>query len=158
MISKLSELRQGTPVNKKITLRENFEVAVVILPTDIMMQIEQEVQEYLNANESKVNQVIKNQLFDIKLCYHAMRNPSNLLEKVAKDEKEVAELLDQEDIGRVTTAFGELMINKSPKIELMSEEEFDELKKNLAEMSLKDLSTVSLVHLTNFHQTIHSKN
>lgn len=154
MISKLSELRKGTPISKVVTLYDGLKVAVVLLSTDVMLQIEREVQQYMTDNEKSVNNIIKNQLFDIKLCYHAMRDPSDINTKIASNEDEVAKLLDSEDVSRITTAFGELMVNKTPKIELMSEEDFEELKKTLGAMELKELSTVSLVHLTNFHQTL----
>jgi hypothetical protein len=64
--------------------------------------------------------------------------------------------MDLEDISRVTMAYGELMVDKSPKLELMNEEEFEEIKKFLETTRLNDLNTVSLVHLTNFRQAMHS--
>lgn len=156
MASKLSQLRQGISPHKIVEIGD-MEFAVVILASDIMLQIEQEVQEYATQNESRVNAEIRNRLFDIKLCYHCMRDPQNINKRVSESPEEVASILDPEDISRVTQAYSELMINKAPKIELLNDEEFEELKKHLEVTPLKDLSTVLLVHLTNSHQTIRSE-
>ena len=156
MASKLSQLRQGIPPHKIVEIR-GIEFAIVILASDIMLQIDQEVQEYATENAGKVNDEIRNRLFDIKLCYHAMRDPQDINKRVSEDPDEVASILDPEDISRITQAYSELMLNKAPKIELLSDEEFEELKKYLEVTPLKDLSTVLLVHLTNSHQTIRSE-
>ena len=156
MASKLSQLRLGTPPYKIVDIR-GLKVAVVILSSDITIQIDQEVQRYESENPDSVNDNIKDRIFDIKLCYHCMRDPDNINVKIADSEEEVGQTLDVEDISRITGAYSELMINKAPKIELLTEEELDELKKYLEVTPLKDLSTVSLVHLTNFHQTILSE-
>lgn len=151
MASKLSQLRKGTIPHKVITLRDDFKVAVVVLPTDTIKQINADIEEYMIEHPSHNTDIIRNQMYDTYLCYECMRDPDDLNKRVASDVKETGDILDNEDISRVTTAYGEVMINKAPKIELMTEEEFSDLKKYLEKTALKDLDTVLLVHLKNSH-------
>ena len=88
-----------------------------------------------------------------------MRDPSDptLSTKIASSPAEVGECLDNEDISRICGAYGELIINKAPKLETLTQEELDIIKKHLEVTPLSDLSTVLLVHLKNCHQTIVSE-
>lgn len=153
MASKLSQLRNGIPPHKYIDIR-GMRIAVVLIPSDILRQCEELTEEYGNNNKTKVNERVKSQYFDELLAYNCMRDPDDLNKKIAESVEEVREILDIEDIGRVTSAYGELLMNKAPKIELLNEEQLDEIKKHLEVTPLKDLSTVSVVHLANFHQVI----
>jgi tRNA(Ser,Leu) C12 N-acetylase TAN1 len=156
-MGKLSQLRKGASPHKILSLfngKDETKVAVVILPSDVIRTCEEQTEEYVNENKSKANDNIRNQYFDTLLVYNCLRDPDNLEEKLADSVKEVGEVLDIEDITRITGAYRELMLNKAPKIELMSEEDLTEIKNFLSETPLKDLNTVSLVHLTNFHQTM----
>lgn len=157
MASKLSKLRQGIPPHKMVLIRD-MQVAVVILPSDIIRLCEEQMEEYAKKNPDKVNDNVKNQYFDRLLCYHCMRDPEDpsFETKLADSPEEVGQAMDLEDISRITGAYGELMMNKAPKIELLNEEEFENIKKFLEVTPLKGLNTVSLVHLANFHQTMDS--
>jgi hypothetical protein len=84
-------------------------------------------------------------------------DPDDINIQIFDDMDDVGKILDEEDIKRVCMAYNELMANKAPKIEMMKQDEFDELKKYLEVTQLSDLSTVSLIHLTNFHRTIVSE-
>ena len=90
------------------------------------------------------------------LCYHCMRIPTDLNTKVASSADEVASMLDDEDIQRVCEKYNELIVNKAPKLEVITEEELDEIKKYLEVTPLSDINTVSLVHLKYFLQTVTS--
>lgn len=65
-------------------------------------------------------------------------------------------MLDDEDIQRVCEKYNELIVNKAPKLEVITEEELDEIKKYLEVTPLSDINTVSLVHLKYFLQTVTS--
>ena len=157
LASKLSRLRQGIPPYKVIELSGGVKVAVVIVPSDAIRQCEERVQQWETDNPGMVNANVRNQRFDAELCFNCMRDPEDLNVKLAENVDEIGQYLDLEDIRRVTNAYGELMMNKAPKIELLKEEELEELKKYLEKTPLKDLSTVSLVHLANFHQSVVSE-
>lgn len=157
----LKKLRTGTPLHKKVTLGNgdhSVSIAVVVISVDAIRSIEEKVESYCQENANKVNEKIRVQYYNQLLAAECMRNPENLNEYLVDEEEEVGELLDLEDISRVCGAYSELMINKAPKIELLTQENLDELKKHLEVTSLSDLSTVSLIHLRNFHQTIVSEN
>jgi hypothetical protein len=71
--------------------------------------------------------------------------------------EEVAAMMDLEDISRVVNAYQELILNKAPKLEMITQNQLDEIKNYLEVTPLSDLSTVLLVHLANCHRTIVSE-
>lgn len=167
-ISYLKKMRTGQPPHGMVTLGnggDSFEVAIVLLSNDTMLSINEEVENryheitngdstYKNPKDSEKNRAM---YYNKLLCYHCMRVPTDLNTKIASSADEVGELLDVEDIKRVCEKYNELIINKSPKLEILTEEELDSLKKYLEVTPLKDISTVSLVHLKYFHQTLVSE-
>lgn len=167
-ISYLKKMRTGQPPHNIVTLGnggDSFEVAVVLLSSDMMLSINEAVEDrYHEIADGE--QIIRNPLgtqknramyYNQLLCYHCMRIPTNLDEKVAGSPEEIGKLLDVEDIKRICEKYNELIVNKSPKLEVLTEEELDSLKKYLEVTPLKDISTVSLVHLKYFHQTLVSE-
>lgn len=151
--SKLSQMRMGVPIHDEVMIRD-VKFAVVILPSDTVRQIEEDVERYMESNKGKVNERVHNLMFDSELVYYSLRDidDSTLKTKVADSAEEVRNTFDEEDISRVTEVYGTLMMNKSKKLELLNEEQFDEIKKVLEVTPLSELSTVSQVHLANFHQ------
>lgn len=156
--SKLRNLRTGKPLHKKITLGNGdsqISVAIVILNSDTMLQIEEKTEEYCQTH--KVNNNIKTQYYNRLLVSECMRDPDDTHIKLAESEEEIGAYMDLEDISRVVKAYQELMVNKAPKIEFLSQEDLDELKKHLEVTSLNDLSTVLQIHLKSCHQTLVSE-
>ena len=167
-VSYLKKMRNGQPPHSIVTLGnggDSFEVAVVLLSTDTMLSINEAVEDrYHNTVEG--DKIVRNPLDSQKnramyynklLCYHCMRVPTDLNQKVASGPDEVGQLLDDEDIKRICEQYNNLIVNKAPKLEILTEEELDSLKKYLEVTPLKDISTVSLVHLKYFHQTLVSE-
>lgn len=156
-MGKLSNLRNGKPINKLVSLG-NIEVAVVVLPSDVIREIEEKTAQHMKDIDSSIA-AIKNLCFDQLLCYHCMRDPEDptLLIKVADNVQETKDILDVEDINRITQAYSELMMNKYEGLELMTNEKLEDIKKYLEQIKLSDLNTVSQVHLENFHQAMPSK-
>ena len=155
---KLSRMRQGLPVHSKVTLRDDIILEVVVLPSDIMRQIDEQTEEYMNDNKNRVNATVRNRYFENLLVYHCLRDPDDpsLQTKVASSPQEIEKTLDDEDVSRVVNKYGELILNKSPKLEMLKQEDLDEIKKHLEVTPLNDLSTVLCVHLVNCHRTIAS--
>jgi hypothetical protein len=156
----VSQLRRGIRPHKLVTLgngSNTTDVMVVLLPSDIMLDIETRVEEFCQDNPKKSNMKVRTRLYNRLLCYYCMMDPDDINIQIFDDMDDVGKILDEEDIKRVCMAYNELMANKAPKIEMMKQDEFDELKKYLEVTQLSDLSTVSLVHLTNFHRTIVSE-
>lgn len=167
-ISYLRRMRTGQPPHNIVTLgngSDSFEVAVVLLSNDVMLSINEAVEnryhEITNGDKTIKNPLDtpKNRAmyYNRLLCFNCMRIPTDLSQKIASDADEVGQLLDDEDIKRVCEQYNNLIINKAPKLEVITEEELDSLKKYLEVTPLKDISTVSLVHLKYFHQTLVSE-
>lgn len=160
--SKLANLRRGIPPHKKVTLgygENTVDVMVVLLSSDISQEIDELTEEYCKANESKASVKVRNQYYNRLLCLHCMRDPEDphFDTPMAQTVEEVGEMLDLEDIKIVCQAYQELIVNRAPKLEVLKEDELEEIKNFLEVTPLKDLSTVSLVHLKYFHQTIVSE-
>lgn len=160
--SKLWQLRAGIPAHKNVVLgngEATVEVTVVSLPADTMQMIDETVEEYCRKNADRVNDVVRAQFYNINLVHHCMRDPHSdrFSEKMTESLEEVAEIMDLEDISRIVNAYQELMLNKAPKLEFITQGQLDEIKKHLEVTPLSDLSTVLLVHLANCHRTIASE-
>ena len=167
-ISYLKRMRTGQPPYNIVTLgngSDSFDVAVVLLSNDVMLSINEDVENRYHTiidGDKTIKNPIDNQnnramYYNRLLCYHCMRVPTDLSQKVASSADEIGALLDNEDIKRVCEQYNNLIVNKAPKLEVITEEELNELKKYLEVTPLKDISTVSLVHLKYFHQTLVSE-
>lgn len=159
--SKLRELRRGIPPHKRIHIggegEDGFDAMVVILSADKCLEIEEQTQSYCKSKESSSNENVKTQFYNALLVSNCLRDVNDLNSCLASDVADVLANMDLEDINRVVNAYGELMMNKAPKLELLTEEQFEDLKKVLEVTPLSGLSTVSLVHLANFHRTLLSE-
>jgi len=155
----LADLRNGTPPHKRVHIGgdDGIDVMVVLLGADVCLELEEKTNEYCLSKESRANEVIKNQFYNALLCKECMRDADDISKPVSTDIEEILRCMDLQDISLVVDAYNELMMNKAPKLELLTEEQLDELKKTLEVTPLSGLSTVSLVHLANFHQSIVSE-
>lgn len=160
-VSKLQKLRNGVKPSKTVTLgngNDAFDVKVVLLSSDDMLDIEEQTEEYCNSIGDRANRVVRGNYYNKLLCAMCMRDPDDkTLETPFGTVDDVGKYLDVEDISRVCDAYKDLIVNKSPKIEMITEGELDELKNYLEVTPLKDLSTVLLVHLKSCHQTLVSE-
>lgn len=161
--SKLAALRRGVPLHKRITLgvgSNTLDVVVVLLSSDDMLDIEQATEEYCRTiGEKKNNRIVRNNYYNRMLAAIAMRDPSDptFQTLMVSDPDEVGEYLDIEDIDRITTAYKELLSDKVPKMDLLSEDQLEEIKNFLRVTPWKDLSTTLRLHLKSCHQTIVSR-
>lgn len=153
----LRDLRKGIPPHMTLHIGDyesGFDVAVSVISAEKCLEIEELTQEYCSGKENRTNKNVQDQFYNALLCMHCMRDVNDLTQPVAESVQEVLQYLDLEDINRVVNAYSELMVNKAPKLELMTDVELTEIKKYLEVTPLSGLSTVSLVHLANFRQTI----
>lgn len=155
----LRNLRKGIPPHKRVHIggTDGYDVMVVILSADKCLELEELTNEYCSTREKRVNDTVRNQFYNALLVNECMRDPDNISKRIASSVQEVMECMDLEDINRIVKAYGELMMNKAPKLELLTQDQLEVVKKHLEVTPLSDLSTVSLVHLANFHQTIVSE-
>lgn len=160
--SKLWQLRAGIPVHKNVTLGNGdstVQVTVVSLPADTMKMIDETVESYCKRNQDKINDSVRAQVYNINLVHHCMRDPNSdrFSDKMTDSPEEVAEMMDLEDISRIVNAYQELILNKAPRLEMITQAQLDEIKNFLEVTPLSDLSTVLLVHLANCHRTMVSE-
>lgn len=162
-LSYLKRMRTGQPPHGIITLGnkgDSFKVAVVLLSNDEMLSINEAVEDRypdMDDKASPTKHKIRASFYNRLLCYYCTRVPDDLSTKIASDPDEIGKILDDEDIKRICEQYNNLLVNKAPKLEVLTEEELDELKKYLEVTPLKDISTVSLVHLKYCHQTLVSE-
>lgn len=168
-IDKIRKLRTGKRSHSYVKLGigdDVVQVAVVLLPSDTMLEIHELVTERYApqvvdgelVENHKGSETARAQYNNQLLCLHCMREPENLDEKIFQSVEEVGSILTLEDIKRVCEAYNNLIVNNSDKLETLKQEEYDELKKFLEVTPLKDLSIVSRVHLKYFLQTLRSEN
>ena len=167
-LNKIRNLRMGKRSHSSVKLGigdDSVMVAVVLLPSDIMLDINETVEERyapqvqngVVVKNARQNDVTRNQYYNQLLCLHCMREIDNLEEPIFTSVEEVGSILTLEDIKRVCEAYNALIVNNSDKLETLKQEDYDELKKLLEVTPLKDLSIVSQVHLMYFLQTILSE-
>lgn len=167
-LNKIRNMRMGKRSHSSVKLGigdDSVVVAVVLLPSDIMLDINETVEERyapqivdgVVVKNSKQNDITRNQYYNQLLCLHCMREITNLDEPIFTTVEEVGSILTLEDIKRVCEAYNALIVNNSDKLETLRQEDYDELKKFLEVTPLKDLSIVSQVHLMYFLQTILSE-
>lgn len=161
----ISNLRRGITPFKIISLSngndETFNVAVVLLSSDLMCDINDKVCEKYGEPtevEDKQREKAKNIYYNTLLAYHCTRVPEEpYAEYIASCYEEFTRYMDLEDIQRITNAYNELLIDKCDKIELLTDERLEELVNFLdrqAEEGWKGLSTTVFIHLTNLYNTL----
>ena len=166
--NKIRSLRSGKRTRGFVKLgmgEDSVTVAVVLLPSDIMLDINETVEERyapeikdgVAVKNSKQSDVTRAQYYNQLLCYHCMCEPEDLDVKIFEKFEDVGHNLTLEDIKRVCETYNNIIVNNSDKLETMKPEDYDELKKFLEVTPLKDLSIVSQVHLMYFLQTVLSE-
>lgn len=167
-LNRIRNLRMGKRSHSNVKLGmgdDSVMVAVVLLPSDIMLDINEKVgeryaptvQDGVVIKNTKENDVTRNQYYNQLLCLHCMREVDDLNRSIFSTVEEVGSILTLEDIKRVCEAYNALIVNNSDKLETLRQEDYDELKKFLEVTPLKDLSIVSQVHLMYFLQTVLSE-
>lgn len=87
-MGKLSKLRNGEQIHSFVTI-DNLKMAVVVLPSDTIRQIEEETTKHMSEIEiESASSVIRNLFFDQLLCFHSLRDPENLDVKMADNIKD----------------------------------------------------------------------
>ena len=126
----LKDLRRGIPPHKRVHIggADGYDVMVVVLSADKCLEIEEQTQDYCSSRGSKANENVKNQFYNALLVANCMRDPDDLTVPIASSLNEVMECMDLEDINRVVNAYGELMMNKAPKLELLTQEQLETVK------------------------------
>jgi hypothetical protein len=156
MANLLQKLREGTPVSSEISIR-GVKFTIVVVAADITRQIEERAEKYTTDNPNSTNKVSRDAFFNRELVFECLRDPNDLSKRVAENAEEIGTTFDGEELARICEKYANMVINKVPKLEFLSGADLDEIKKYLDVTQLKDLDTVSAVHLANFLRTIRSE-
>lgn len=163
MGSFISNIRRGRTPFKVIGLNngdETFDVAIVLLSSDLMCDINDRVCEKYGESEEESEQLTKskNIYYNTLLAYYCTRVPKvPYTEYVADSYKEFCSYMDLEDIDRIVKAYNELLISKCDKIELLTDDRLEELVNFLEKQrggDWKDLDTIAYIHLTNLYNNL----
>ena len=129
---------------------ESLEVAIVLLSVDAIKACEEEVARY-NKETGFNDGSMDTMIFNLNLVRHCLRDVNDLTIHLASGVSEIEEGLSLTEIEYVVSRYSELEAEHSPaSINLLTEEEFAELKKNLGQTRLKDLNIASQAHLKSF--------
>jgi len=149
-MSRLSNLRKGIATPHKIIEISGMDIAVTVISSSDIRECEEAVIEAKKKHGIEYcNENFTNHVFDINLVAKCMKDKDDLSIPLAESAKDVDDNLTIADINAITTAYSELMMNIGPRMEFISEEEYDSLKENLGQIPWKDLSTQQLLSLKN---------
>jgi len=94
----------------------------------------------LDVPDTTAGNQVRDRRSQQEILWRAMRNPDNLSEKIFNSAEELKDTLDWSDINFYMDAYFELAEIVAPSVASLNEEEIDELKKVLREISWSELS------------------
>lgn len=134
---RVSELRKNIRKHKVITYPgQNFEVAIVRLDTRELIEANVKLTERL-SKENVMNPDIVNLMYQLEQLSIALRSPLELSSRIISREE-----LESEELSVISSLFEEwtqIQTEASDTIDEISTENFEELKKKLKKIHLKDL-------------------
>lgn len=154
----LQKIKQGKNNYKIIKFPGTEEkVALVILSSNELMNARLRAEDYIEENKIEqpdLQELVRQQF----VIYSALRDKDDRNQKVADSLDEFRELIDVEETQYLMVEYTLLTTESSPFVGAVEEEQFEQLKKTLEKIKLKDLNGMSLVALRNFLMTLVSKN
>lgn len=149
-MSTLRKLKQG---KKNYTLVDfpgtEEKVALVILTSDEVVEARLAAEKIIEE-KNLTDEDYKEIEFQKQFVYFSLRDKDNRDKRLAENYEDLSETLDNMEIQYLYVQYQFLTTESSPFLSAVSEEQFEQLKKTLEKMSLKDLSGISLVALRNF--------
>ncbi|WP_417203716.1 hypothetical protein [Acetoanaerobium sticklandii] len=134
---RVSELRKNIRKHKVITYPgQNFEVAIVRLDARELIEANVKLTERL-GKENVMNPDIVNLMYQLEQLSIALRSPLELSSRIISREE-----LESEELSVISSLFEEwtqIQTEASDTIDEISTENFEELKKKLKKIHLKDL-------------------
>ncbi len=134
---RVSELRKNIRKHKVITYPgQNFEVAIVRLDARELIEANVKLTERL-SKENVMNPDIVNLMYQLEQLSIALRSPLELSSRIISREE-----LESEELSVISSLFEEwtqIQTEASDTIDEISTENFEELKKKLKKIHLKDL-------------------
>ena len=155
-MSKLSNLRKGIPEHRI----ENFpgtkeKVAIVSLNNKGIIEARAEAMKYISEHPVDVD--TGDLILNMFVLAEAMRNPENLEEYFTDGFEDVNENMDPKLVYELHNMFIEVQNGKTPELEDLTSEEFENIKKKLEKMELKELDGELQTILKYFHLQMNLK-
>lgn len=152
-MSKLANMRRGIPEHKIVDFPGTKEkVAIIALNNRDIIGARENAMRYIT--EHPVDMDTADLILSMFTLREAMRNPENLEERFACDFEEINEYMEPKAVYELHNVFIEVQNGKTPDLEDLTSEEFEDIKKKLEKMELKELDGELQIILKYFHQTL----
>lgn len=150
----LQRLKQGKKNHKLVNFPGTEEkVALIILPSIEISDASIKAEDYIK-DKGIVDEDDKSIVNQAYIIYKALREKDDLKKPLADSFEEFYGTLDNTEIQYLMVEYSLLTNENSPFLNAVNEETFEELKKTLEKIQLKDLSGPSLIALRNFLLTL----
>lgn len=152
-MSKLANMRRGIPEHKIVDFPGTKEkVAIVALNNRDIIGVRENAMKYITDHPVDIDtaDLILN-MFTLK---EAMRNPEKLEEYFVLDFEEINNYMNPKEVYELHNVFVEVQNGKTPDLEDLTSEEFEDIKKKLEKMEVKELDGELQTILKYFHQTL----
>lgn len=152
-MSRLANLRKGIPDNKIVKLpRTDEDVAIVALNNKDIIEAREAAMKFITNHPVDID--TGDLILNMYTLKSAMRDPDDLKVLFAEGFDDINEHMDPKSVYELHNTFIEVQNGKSDDLENLSSEEFEELKKKLKKMELKELDGELQTILKYFHQSL----
>ncbi|GAB6086475.1 hypothetical protein [Alkaliphilus crotonatoxidans] len=154
--SKLAMLREGIPNHRIVNYPgTDLKVAVVALSSREIIEAREGAMKYLKNKQVDLNTA--DLVLNLYILQLAMRNPESLKEPFISSIEELEELSTPLEIYELHQIYLEVQNEMKSDLQMMTTDDFEALKKQLGQMTLKDFDGELLTILKRFHLTLASK-
>ena len=152
-MSKLAKLRKGIPEFKEVNFPGTEEkVAIVALNNKDIIKSREEAMKYITDHPVDID--TGDLILSMFVLAKAMRNPNNLEEYFTDGFDDINENMDPKSVYELHNVFVEVQNGKTPDLDDLSVEEFENIKKKLGKMEMSELDGELQTILKYFHQTL----
>lgn len=152
-MSKLANLRRGIPEHKIVEFPGTDEmVAIVALNNKDIIKAREAAMKYITDHPIDID--TGDLVLNMYTLKSAMRDPEDLEIQFAESFEEINEYMDPKSVYELHSIFLEVQNGKTEELEDLTLEEFEEIKKKLEKMDLKELDGELQTILKYFHQTL----
>lgn len=152
-MSKLAKLRNGIPEYEIVNLPgTNEKVAIIALNNRDIIKSREEAIRYVT--DHPVDMDTGDLILNMFVLAKAMRNPDNLEEYFTDGFDDINENMDPKSVYELHNVFIEVQNGKTPDLDDLSIEEFEDIKKKLEKMEMSELDGELQTILKYFHQTL----
>lgn len=154
--SKLAMLREGIPNHRIVNYPgTDLKVAVVALSSREIIEAREGAHQYLEGRN--LDHDTKDLLLILFVLQKALREPDNLENSFSDSIDTLQEYSQPYEIYELHRVYLEVQNGKTLELEYLTSDEFEEIKKQLGQMELKDLDGELQKILKFFHLTLSIK-